>query len=59
VTDISIGLQFMSQHNAKVGRFLKTTYMSFADCLLLLAPGSMPLLVLELVKLVRSRSGHK
>jgi CheY-like chemotaxis protein len=59
VVAISIGLQFLSQHNAMVGRLLKTTYMSFADCLWLLALGAIPLLVLELVKVVRSRACQK
>jgi Ca2+-transporting ATPase len=53
VVAISFGLQVWSQHNATLGRFLKTTYMSFADCVLLLALGAIPLLVLELVKVVR------
>ena len=59
VVAISIGLQMLSQHNAFVGRFLKTTYMSFADCLWLLTLGAIPLLVLELVKVVRSRMCQK
>ena len=59
VVAISIGLQSFSQHNAIAGRFLKTTYMSFTDCLWLLAPGAIPLLVLELVKVVRSRMCQK
>ena len=53
VVAISFGLQVWSQHNATLGRFLKTSYMPFADCLLLLAVGAIPLLVLEMVKVVR------
>jgi Ca2+-transporting ATPase len=53
VVAISFGLQVWSQHNAMLGRFLKTSTMPFADCLLLLALGAIPLLVLELVKVVR------
>ena len=59
VVAISIGLQLLSQHNAMVGHILKTVHMPFADCLWLLALGAIPLVVLELVKVVRSRSGHK
>ena len=53
VVVISFGLQVWSQHNAMLGRFLKTSTMPFADCFLLLALGAIPLLVLELVKVVR------
>ncbi len=55
VVALAIGLQLLSQHSATVGRILKTSYMPFADCLWLLALGAIPLLVLELVKVVRSR----
>ncbi|MBP9902770.1 MAG: cation-translocating P-type ATPase C-terminal domain-containing protein [Verrucomicrobiota bacterium] len=44
VVALSIGFQLLSQHNAVVGRFLKTTYLSFANCLWLLALGAIPLL---------------
>ncbi len=53
VVAISFGLQVWSQHNAVLGRFLKTSSMPFGDCLLLLALGAIPLLVLEWVKVVR------
>ena len=53
VVAISFGLQVWSQHNATLGRFLKTSFMPLADCLLLLAVGAIPLLVLEMVKVVR------
>jgi Ca2+-transporting ATPase len=53
VVAISFGIQMWSQHNAALGRFLKTSYMPFADCFLLLALGSIPLIVLEIVKLVQ------
>ena len=49
----SLGLQVLSQHNAVLGRFLKTSFLPFTDCLGLLALGAIPLLVLELVKVVR------
>ena len=53
VVAVTFGLQVLSQHNATLGRFLKSTPMPFADCLLLLAIGAIPLLVLEVVKAVR------
>ena len=55
VVAVSFGLQVWSQHNATLGRFLKTSFMPFTDCLLLLAVGAIPLLVLELVKVVRNK----
>ena len=55
VVAISFGLQVWSQHNVVLGRFLKTSTMPFADCLLLLALGAIPLLVLELMKLMRKK----
>ena len=54
VIAISFGLQVWSQHNATLGRFLKTSYLPFTDCLLLFAMGAIPLLVLEVVKVVRN-----
>ena len=54
VVAISFGLQVWSHHNAMLGRFLKTSFMPLADCFLLLALGAIPLLVLELVKVVRN-----
>jgi len=51
----SIGLQILSQHNEFLGRFLKTTNMSFRDCIVLLGLGSIPLVVLEIVKLIKLR----
>ncbi len=53
VVVISFGLQVWSQHNATLGSFLQTSAMSFADCFLLLAVGAIPLVVLEIVKVVR------
>ena len=41
--------------SAVLGRFLKTSSMPFADCLLLLALGAIPLMVLEGVKVARNR----
>jgi len=55
VVSISFGLQVWSQHNATLGRFLKSSFMPITDCLWLLALGTIPLLVLEMVKLVLSK----
>jgi Ca2+-transporting ATPase len=52
VVSVSFGLQVWSHHNATLGLFLKTSYLSLADCLLLLAVGVIPLAVLEMVKVV-------
>jgi Ca2+-transporting ATPase len=54
VVALSFALQVWSQHSATLGRFLKTSYLPFTDCLWLLCLGSIPLLVLEGVKLVRN-----
>ena len=56
---VSFGLQVWSHHNATLGRFLKTSSMPLADCLLLLAVGAIPLVVLELVKVVRHAGGKE
>ncbi len=53
VVALSFGVQVWSQHNATLGRFLKISYMSLADCLLLLLVAAIPLFVLEMVKVVR------
>ena len=53
VVVLSFALQFGSQHNAALGRFLKTTALPIGDFLLLLLLGAIPLAVLELVKFVR------
>ena len=53
VVAISFGLQVWSQHNATLGRFLKTSFMPLADCFLLLALGAIPLFILEIFKVVR------
>jgi P-type Ca2+ transporter type 2C len=53
VVAFSFGLQWWSQHNATFGSFLRTTPVSFADGLLLLALGAIPLIALEIVKVVR------
>ena len=53
VVAASLGLQVWSQHNATLGRLLKISAMPLADCILLLAVGAIPLVVLELVKMAR------
>ena len=50
----SFSLQLWSQHNAILGGFLKTSSMPLADWFLLLAIGAIPLIVLEIVKVVRN-----
>jgi len=59
VVSISFGLQVLSQHNETLGRFLRTSTISFTDGLLLLALGTIPLLVLEVVKVVQNRQVAK
>ena len=59
VVSVSFGLQVWSQHSATLGRFLKTSYMPLTDCVWLLALGSIPLLVLEMVKLVLKPARQK
>ena len=56
VVALSFSLQLWSQHSDTFGRFLKTTSMPLGDCLLLLAAGAIPLVVLELVKVTRRRA---
>ena len=54
VVTISFGLQVWSHHDKMLAGFLKTSFLPLADCLLLLALGTIPLLVLEIVKAVRA-----
>lgn len=56
VVAISFGLQVWSHHNELLGRFLKTSRMPLSECLMLLALGVLPLLVLEAVKVARNAS---
>lgn len=53
VVSASFGLQVWSHHNEMLGSFLKTSFLSLADCLVLLAVGAMPLVMLEIIKVVR------
>ena len=59
VVGVSFGLQVLSQHNETLGRFLKTSYIPFSECLLLLAVGAIPLVILEVVKVVRHARGGR
>ncbi len=59
VVAISFGLQVMSQYNETLGRFLKTSYIPLSDCLWLLAIGSIPLIILEIVKANRNNHSTK
>ena len=56
VVAISFGVQVLSQHNAALGGFLKTSPIPLIDCFMLFGIGAIPLLVLELSKVVRARS---
>jgi hypothetical protein len=49
----SFGLQIWSQQNQTLGRFLKTSVITFTDCLMLLAVSFIPLAALEVVKYLR------
>jgi len=54
IVALSFGLQVLSHHNETLGRFLKTSAMDIADCLMLLLVSGIPLAVLEVVKYVRN-----
>jgi Ca2+-transporting ATPase len=53
VVAVTFGLQVLSQHNAVWGRFLKSSYLPLSDCLILVLYGAIPLIVLEIVKILR------
>lgn len=48
-----VGVQLWSQHNATLGQFLRTSSIAPAHGLQLLVLGAIPLLILELVKVLR------
>lgn len=54
VVTVSFLLQVWSHHNETLGRLLKTTMLSLPDCFMLLAIGSIPLAVLDGLKLVQN-----
>jgi Ca2+-transporting ATPase len=53
VVAISFGLQVWSQHNATLAGIMKTSFVPLAHCLLLLVVAAIPLLILEIMKIVR------
>jgi Ca2+-transporting ATPase len=57
VVFVSVGLQVLSQHNTFLGHVLKSSYLPYLDCLWFFGLGSVPLIVLELVKVIRQRWG--
>jgi Ca2+-transporting ATPase len=54
VVSASFAFQIWSHHNDTIGRFLKTTPTPLTEGLLLIAVGTIPLVVLELVKVARN-----
>jgi Ca2+-transporting ATPase len=48
-------LQVWSHHNALLGRLLKTHFVPLGDCLILLAIGAIPLVLMECAKLAKRR----
>ncbi len=61
VVVVSFVLQVWSQQSPMLSGFLKTALLPLVDCLFLLALGTIPLLVLELVKVIRNarRARHR
>jgi len=55
VVCVSFAVTVWSHHNAWLGRFLKTSFIPLTDCFILLLLGAIPMLTLELVKVVRNR----
>ncbi|MHA3772424.1 cation-translocating P-type ATPase [Verrucomicrobiota bacterium sgz303538] len=53
---VSFVIQVISQHSETLARFLRTSLVPLRDCLVLLAISTLPLIVLELVKVVRIRN---
>ncbi|TAE77240.1 MAG: cation-translocating P-type ATPase [Verrucomicrobia bacterium] len=53
VVSISFILQVWIHHSPALSELLKTSMVTLPDCLMLLAAGSLPLLVLECLKLMR------
>jgi Ca2+-transporting ATPase len=49
---VSFSIQIWSHHNAWLASFLKTAQISVRDCLMLLAVSTLPLLVLEVRKVI-------
>ncbi len=53
VVSVTFALQVWSHHNDTLARLLKTTLLPLPDCFMLLAVGTIPLVVLEGLKLVK------
>ena len=58
IAALTILFQPWTHHNQMLGTFLKSTGMTWTECLALLALGAIPLVVLELVKILRRHSGE-
>ncbi len=59
VVAVSLGLQLLSQQNDAFGRFLKTSGIPLAESLMLFGIGAIPLVVLELRKIIRPANREK
>lgn len=55
----SLGFLVWSQYNTVLGRFLKVSPVSLLDCLHLLILGTLPLVILEILKVVRNAKRHR
>lgn len=55
VVAISFSIQIWSHHSSWLASFLKTSLLPISDCLMLLGVSAIPLLVLEVYKLIRRR----
>jgi len=53
VVSVSFGLQVFSHHSEMLGRILRTSRLPFSEGVWLVAAGLMPLVVLEVVKMIR------
>jgi Ca2+-transporting ATPase len=56
VVSLVIWFHIWAHHNATLALFLKITFLSLEDCILLLVISTIPLLIIELVKLWQSRT---
>jgi len=54
VVGVTMGLQVWSQHSTSFGNFLKIPTMPFGDNFILIAIGAIPLVVLEMAKVLRN-----
>ena len=59
IVTVSFAFQVLSHHNQTLGAFLKTAQMSLADCFLLMAVSTIPVLVLGAAKMIRRRRGPR